>query len=306
MQPGRIGTDRAGVGRRLQPQRDASRGRLRGAAVQHAAHRGGSVHRLLLHVERAGFQTGDVEQVVDHRQQMPAGGADAADAFALHVGQRPLGVELQHLGEAEDGIQRRAQLVAHAGDEFAARVVGAFGQRASLQSGAGAGPVGDVAPARHRAVAAAVGLARHGMALEDAPVGEFEGVERLDLGRLPPFLAALSQPRGVDHPAGQPVDEIAAVEPREQRFRQAPESGEPAVGEQRVAGPVGDDDAVGQRFERRAEQCLRRLRFTGGRVRAPARPRTDRRLPPGTADRAGSPALRMRTVATLRACRRGA
>ena len=236
MQSGRIGADGADIGRRrLQPQRDAAGSGLRGAEIAHAAQRGGRIHRLLLHVERAGFEAGDVEQVVDHRQQVPAGGADAADAFALHVGQRPLGIELQHLGEAEDGVQRRAQLVAHAGDEFAARAIGALGQRARLQGGAGAGPVGDIAPARHRALAAAVGLARHGMALEAATVGEFESVEGLDLGRLPPFVAAPAEPGGVDHAAGHPVDQLGMVETCGQRLRQAPEPGEPAVGEQCVA-----------------------------------------------------------------------
>src|SRR2546425_5001051 len=51
---------------------------------------------------------------------------DVLDAFALL---RAQGVELQELREADDAVQRRAQLMAHAGEELALRAIGAIGFR---------------------------------------------------------------------------------------------------------------------------------------------------------------------------------
>ena len=45
-------------------------------------------------------------------------GAERAEDAALH-----------HLGEADDGVERRAQLVAHVGEEFGLGAVGALGLR---------------------------------------------------------------------------------------------------------------------------------------------------------------------------------
>src|SRR3954466_6972299 len=66
----------------------------------------------------------DVEDLVDEVQQVAAPREDLRDALAIaRIGDR----QLQQLAEAEDGIERRAQLVAHAREEVALGPVGALG-----------------------------------------------------------------------------------------------------------------------------------------------------------------------------------
>ena len=69
-------------------------------------------------------------------KQMMAGIVDQAGIFVAALGiehQRRL--LHQHLGEADDGVERRAQFVAHGGEEAALGGVGAFGlgMRASIE-----------------------------------------------------------------------------------------------------------------------------------------------------------------------------
>ena len=94
--------------RRQRPQRRA-----------HALHR--VLHRVVRQRElhAPGLDLGEVEHVVDEAQQVLAARLDVGERL-LQVG-RHLAVDLaeDHLVEAEDGVQRRAQLVAHAGEELA-------------------------------------------------------------------------------------------------------------------------------------------------------------------------------------------
>jgi hypothetical protein len=67
----------------------------------------------------ARFDARHVENVVDHRQEIFAARANVGAVFLVLVGAE--GAEdsaLHHLGEADDGVERRAQLVAHVGEEF--------------------------------------------------------------------------------------------------------------------------------------------------------------------------------------------
>ena len=60
----------------------------------------------------------EVEDLVDQLEQVPPGVADVADVLLLAVvelAEHPLE---QHVGEADHGVQRRAQLVRHAGQEL--------------------------------------------------------------------------------------------------------------------------------------------------------------------------------------------
>ena len=74
--------------------------------------------RLRRNFEIAGFHLGHVEDAVDDRQQMLAGIVDQLRIFlaARGVDHHRLFVH-DHLGETDDGVQRRAQLVAHGGQE---------------------------------------------------------------------------------------------------------------------------------------------------------------------------------------------
>ena len=64
---------------------------------------------------------GDNEHFVDQRKQMPSSPRDVLDAFRLAGGGN---LELEELREAEDRVERRPQLVAHAREEFALRPIG--------------------------------------------------------------------------------------------------------------------------------------------------------------------------------------
>ena len=69
----------------------------------------------------AGFHFGQVEDVVDHFEQVAAGFLDVLGVAFLLVVE---GLErLEHFGEADDAVERRAQLVAHGGEEFAFEAV---------------------------------------------------------------------------------------------------------------------------------------------------------------------------------------
>ena len=63
--------------------------------------------------------------VVDQGEQVFTTAVDDVEVVALIRAQ--LGIAAHQVGEAEDGIQRGAQLVAHAGEEGALGAVGGFG-----------------------------------------------------------------------------------------------------------------------------------------------------------------------------------
>ena len=96
--------------------------------------RAGSRHEprcgCLVSVRAAGLDARHVEDVVDHRQEIFAARADVAAIFLILVGaERAEDAALHHLGKADDGVERRAQLVAHIGEEFGLGAVGALGLR---------------------------------------------------------------------------------------------------------------------------------------------------------------------------------
>ena len=58
---------------------------------------------------------------------------DEVGVFVAPVGGEPhLGLVHQHFGEADDDIERRAQLVTHGGNEAALGIVGAFSLGAGI------------------------------------------------------------------------------------------------------------------------------------------------------------------------------
>ncbi len=82
---------------------------------------------MLLELELAGLDLRQVEDVVDHLQQVPRGVADLARARSRCS--RVVRVAAQQVGQADDGVHRRADLVAHVGQE------GALGTRPPLPPG---------------------------------------------------------------------------------------------------------------------------------------------------------------------------
>src|SRR3984893_18534438 len=63
-----------------------------------------------------GLDLGEVEDVVDQGKQVPARTQYAIERFEVLI--EALRILAQHLGNADDGVERRAQLVAHVGEEL--------------------------------------------------------------------------------------------------------------------------------------------------------------------------------------------
>jgi len=85
--------------------------------------------RAQLEGQLALLQPREVEDVVDHAQEVAAGLLGMAHIVALLVGEHGRLEQLQHAGDA---VQRRAQLVAHHGEEFTLGTAGAIGLRARI------------------------------------------------------------------------------------------------------------------------------------------------------------------------------
>ena len=65
-----------------------------------------------------GLDLGQVEDVVEQLEQVPAGVEDVAEVLLLPVVDVTEHALQQHLGEPDHGVERRAQLVRHAGEEL--------------------------------------------------------------------------------------------------------------------------------------------------------------------------------------------
>ncbi len=103
---------------------EAERGR-RGA--EHLA----DVDLSRLHRALAALDLGDVEDVVDDGEQVPGCVMDEVGVVG-HFGVREAALVLlgKQLGKADDGVERRAQLVAHVGDELGLNLARKFGLNA--------------------------------------------------------------------------------------------------------------------------------------------------------------------------------
>ena len=79
------------------------------------------IHDVVVH--RAGLELRIVEHLVDESEEMPLAGLDASQVVALLVRDGTTNAHLEQLGIPADRVERRAQLVAHHGEEFAFRTV---------------------------------------------------------------------------------------------------------------------------------------------------------------------------------------
>ncbi len=77
-------------------------------------------------LDAPGLDAGEVEQVIDHREQELSAPANTLQARCLGSGQRPLHAELDQVDVADDRVQRRAQLVRHGREELRLRAVRRF------------------------------------------------------------------------------------------------------------------------------------------------------------------------------------
>ena len=97
--------------------------------VHRRLHALAQVEGVALDVHAPGLDLGEVEDVVDDRQQRIAGVADGGGEVALVVGQRRVQQQPAH---ADHRVHRRADLVAHRRQEGALGFVGGFGLGAGL------------------------------------------------------------------------------------------------------------------------------------------------------------------------------
>ena len=89
---------------------------------------------VVLEHQLAGLDAGKVQDVVDQREQAATGGVDLAHVVAL------LGVEVagqRQSRQADDRIHRRADLVAHVGEEARLGLGGFLGQSLGFRQGPG-------------------------------------------------------------------------------------------------------------------------------------------------------------------------
>ena len=123
---GAVGVDEAGNVEAAEGHADAALARLRLDHRPAFDHHLGQRHRLVGQRELARLDEGQVQHFVDQLQQVPAGLEDLLDVALLRRRRRRR-ARLQQLREPQDGVERRAQLVAHAGEEIRFGVIGLLG-----------------------------------------------------------------------------------------------------------------------------------------------------------------------------------
>ena len=98
-------------------------GSLKRNAVDRLLDQHGQVERMVLELELARLDLGEIKDVADDGEQRVGALADGLRVVAL------LGVQVgaeEKAGHADDGVHRRANLVAHVGEELGLGHVGAF------------------------------------------------------------------------------------------------------------------------------------------------------------------------------------
>ncbi|MNS49993.1 hypothetical protein D3C72_826290 [compost metagenome] len=127
----------------------------------------------------AGLDLGEVEDVVDQGQEVPPGALDLLEIGDAARQAVVLGLFLEHLGVADDGVQGRAQLVAHVREKAALGLAGQLG----LDAGLAQSVVG--ALALHHPAELGADVA-HGLAQARADGGLVSGIEHHRGDDLPP------------------------------------------------------------------------------------------------------------------------
>ena len=76
------------------------------------------LHGLRIELKFPGFDLRQVEHLIDEAKQVSSGAVHALQRFLRLFRAEARRVGDHHLGQPDDGVERRAQLVAHAGDEL--------------------------------------------------------------------------------------------------------------------------------------------------------------------------------------------
>jgi hypothetical protein len=76
------------------------------------------IHRLRAEFELAGLDLGEVEHLIDEAEKMGTRTVNPAQRLCRLFRAKARRIADHHLGQPDDGIERGAQLMAHAGDEL--------------------------------------------------------------------------------------------------------------------------------------------------------------------------------------------
>ena len=126
LQPSLVGAQQRQIVRDVRGQGDFG-GLCGGVDLADAVpHQAGHVDPVRGEVEAAGLDARDVEDDVDQPQQLAPGFVDLAGELGHRAPDGLAGLAQQRIGEADHGVERRAQLVAHGGEETRLRLVGRF------------------------------------------------------------------------------------------------------------------------------------------------------------------------------------
>ena len=87
------------------------------ATATRPADQRGDVNPLGEHLHASGLDLGEIEHVVDQPEEVPAAHVDLLEILSEGRLAQLRGFLLEHLAIADDGIERCAQLVRHAGEE---------------------------------------------------------------------------------------------------------------------------------------------------------------------------------------------
>lgn len=237
-------------GGQLGADHELALGDQRRELAQHRADRLAQV--LVAQVQRAdgALELGGVQQVVDQRQHALPGSMDVRE----HRMQPLLRAAAHHaeLGEAEDGLQRRAQLVADVGEEFGLGARGLFRRVARLARQAlGGGPFGDVDGAARVAEQLTIAAQRHRRDLVAARRAFAVADRRLDAAH-----AVLAIEQAGDRLAVGRLGEVG--EPPSHRLvgAAAMQRGPARVHEGQRSGRVGAEDHLLHALEQHAHVAL--------------------------------------------------
>ena len=103
----------------------------RGHLFQHLL----TVHHLAIYLQLARFNLGEVEQVVDQREQVRAARFDGLELPLLIDGKRSGELHQYRARESDDGVERRTEFMGHARQESVLGVVGVLELKVFLLKG---------------------------------------------------------------------------------------------------------------------------------------------------------------------------
>ncbi len=116
----------AEVGLGFQLQLDALQCGLLADDQQAVAQQFVQIDGFKLQQHHSGFDLGQVEDVIDQRQQVLAAVENVTDVAALGIGHVTDHAVFERLRKADDGVERGAQLVGHGGEKFGLHMAGVF------------------------------------------------------------------------------------------------------------------------------------------------------------------------------------